>query len=178
MAAVNNRISNGAIYFDTATIATYAATTLPYGGMLGMFVNKDNKKYQLVLVDSGSNALAANDVVVWLDLDDYTVTNDVSDLSATAAVVSNNPAGVALGTVAAGSYCFIQVRGIATVRTNQDDDIAAGDTIIADDNEDGQCESVAGGTASTYVPLGIALAADVDADDTVSVRLTVPLNGD
>ena len=170
----NNRLSNAAFYFD-GTVATSSWTTLPYPGMLGQFFNKDGKKYQLVKNASTSNALAANDVCFWSDFDDFEVSTDCSDTTGCA----NRPAGIALGTVAAGSYCFIQVRGpYATIRTNQDDDIAAGDTIIVDTDEDGQCDSVALGTASTHVPLAIATAADVDADDTVAGILIPPLNGE
>jgi len=173
----NNRLSNGAIEFD-GTLATTNLATLQHPGQLGQFFNKDGKKYQLVQVDSSSNALAANDVVSWIDYDAFIVTNDVSDISGTEANAANQPAGVAIGTGTIGYYCFIQVRGACTIRTNQDDDIAAGDVLIVDGNEDGQCNSTAAGTAPINIPLAIATAADDDTADTVAAMLIVPLNGE
>lgn len=172
----SNRLNTGALWLDGAVTSLNVAT-LPFPGMLGQFYEKDGKKYQLVKVDSSSNALAANDVVSWIDYDDFVVTNDVSDISGTEANAANQPAGVAVGTGTIGYYCFIQVRGTATIRTNQDDDIAAGDVLIVDGNEDGQCNSTAAGTAPINIPLAVALAADDDTADTVSGMLIVPLNG-
>lgn len=178
MAVTVNRLSNGSLYLNSGSIATFNSATLPAGGQLGMFVNENGKKYQLVKVDSSSNALAANDVVSWIDYDDFVVTNDVSDISGTEANAANQPAGVAVGTGTIGYYCFIQVRGVCTIRTNQDDDIAAGDVLIVDGNEDGQCNSTAAGTAPINIPLAVATAADDDTADTVAAVLIVPLNGD
>ena len=172
----SNRLNTGTIWIEDA-VTSANRSSLPYPGQLGMFFEKDGKKFQLVQVHSSSNNTAANDVMVWSDYDDFVVTNDVSDVSATAAVVANRPAGIAAGTITAGNYGFIQVRGPVTIRTNQDDDIAAGDSIIADGDEDGQCDSVAAGTASTAVTLAIATAAYDDASDTVAALLIVPLNG-
>lgn len=169
----SNRLTLQAVYFGDS-LNTYNVATLDYPGQLGAFLEKNGKLYQLVQVDSGSNALVANDVVFWADFDDFKVSNDVSDMTG----CQNRPAGIAIGAGTISSYCFIQVRGdYATVRTNQDDDIAQGDTIIVDLDEDGQCDSVALGTASTHIPLGIATAADIDANDTVAAYLCPPLNG-
>ena len=172
----SNRLNSQPQWLE-AGVTSFNVATLPYPGALGAFYEKDGKKYQLVKCDSTSGNLAANDVVLWLDYDDFVVTNDVSDVSATAAVAASFPAGVAVGTVTAGRYCFIQVRGPATVRTNQDDDMAKGDVLIADGDEDGQCDSTAAGTAPINIPLGVATADDDNTADTVAAILIVPLNG-
>jgi hypothetical protein len=63
----------------------------------------------------------------------------------------------------------------ATINTDGGDDIAAGDTIIND--ADKVVNSVAAGNASTYVPLAIATAADVNDDNTVAGYIIAPHNG-
>ena len=80
----------------------------------------------------------------------------------------NKPAGVGIGTITIGYYGWIQSYGDHTaVITNGDDDIADGDNIILSSTE-GKVDSVAAGTAPTHTPLGIAVAADVDASNTVA----------
>lgn len=84
----------------------------------------------------------------------------------------NQPLGVGIGAITASYYGWIQVAGYhPAVLTNGDDDIADGDNIILDATSDGVVDSVAAGTAPTDSLLGIAVAADVDADDTVAVML-------
>jgi len=57
--------------------------------------------------------------------------------------------------------------GVAIVNTNGDDDIAAGDSIVA--GGDGVCDSDSTPDANAYI--GTAMAADVDSSNTVVVRL-------
>ena len=169
----SNRLANQAAWIGPG-VTSFNESTLFVPGQLGMFYEKDGKKYQLVQLTAGAVAGAAGQAVWWHDFDDFVVNNDISDLT----TARNQPAGVVLGTVTAGNYCWIQVRGPhSAVKTNADDDIAAGDTLIIAATTDGTVDSVAAGTASTYVPFGIATAADVDADDTVAAILTMPLNG-
>ena len=168
----SNKLNTGALWIGEG-ITTFNEATLPLAGQLGMFFEKDGKKYQLVKLTTGV-AGAAGQAVWWHDFDDFVVNNDISQLT----TARNQPAGVILGTVTVGNHCFIQVRGpYATVKTNGDDDIAAGDTLIIAATTDGTVDSVLAGTASTFVPFGIATAADVDAADTVAAILTMPLNG-
>src|SRR5262249_28891682 len=108
---------------------------------------------------------------MWTDRANFVVSAKVADSK------RNEIAGVALGTVTAGNYDFIQVRGNhATVLDNGDDDISNGDTIIMGSG-DGVVDSTAAGTATTFVRLGVAAADDSDANNTVSVDIDVPLNG-
>ena len=113
---------------------------------------------------SATAAAALGTVLYWSDVDASVVTDDIS-----AAVIASDPnavAGVAVGALTAGQYGWMLVRGKTIVKTNGDDDITAGMTLIG--SGDGTCDSVASGTASTYKPIGHALAADDDTADTVS----------
>lgn len=96
-----------------------------------------------------------------------TVTLDISDAK------QNYVAGVGIGVISPGQYGWIQCYGYhSAVITNGGDDIAAGDSLIlAASADDGMCDSVAAGTAPTYKTLGIAVAADVDAANTVAAFL-------
>lgn len=95
------------------------------------------------------------------------VTNDVSGGSSVGALTF---AGVVIGTPTQNSWGWVQTRGYhAAVKTNGDDDIAQNDTVIMVAT-DGVVDSVAGGTRTgTLSIVGIAAAADVDADNTVAV---------
>ena len=96
------------------------------------------------------------------------VTDDISDQK------QNGVAGVGIGAITAASYGWIQLTGYhSVVKTNGDDDIAYGDVLIVDSTTDGTCNSVAAGTAPTHIVLGVARAADVDADNTVAAWLMV-----
>ncbi len=83
--------------------------------------------------------------------------------------------GIAAGTITAGKYAFVQVSGVATVNTDGDDDIAAGDIVITG-AADGVCESVASASSAlnidVYVKIiGTATAADDNTANTVTVKL-------
>lgn len=172
MAASVNRILTQTPYTDATTFAgtNSTAAALAYSGQLGQIYCKNDCAFQLVLFHTGTTTIAAGAPVMWQDYDDFVVTAKVSDSK------RNFIAGVALGTVTAGNYGFIQVAGPnAAVLDNGDDDIASGDVVIMA-STDGVVDSVAAGTAPTYIPLGVATAADIDTSNTVAVQITVPLN--
>ena len=171
MAANTNRLNTGALYSDASTIEGFHGTTLPYPGTLGHFYESNGKKFQLVKLDSTGIQGVVGHAVAWLDFDDFTVTNDISESSI------NFPAGVLASAAAVGEYCFIQVRGPVTVKTDGGDDITAGDMLILDPTTDGTVDSVTAAATGAIVPLGFATASDVDTLDTVAAILTVTLNG-
>jgi hypothetical protein len=173
MAVPKGNLHTGQGYIGDGAITAYTETTLRFPGAIGQVTTVDGITYQLVKMHSGADSVIVNEALVWQDLDDFTVTNDISD--GVDGVGINFPAGVALGTVSASDHCYIQVDGPGTVLTNGDDNIAAGDSLIV--NADGVVDSIAGGTASTYTPLGIATAADSDSANTVALRVTAPHNG-
>ena len=105
-------------------------------------------------------------VLCWYDTIGTVATDDISTTRASL------PAGVAIGTLTHGRYGWVQMGGYhSAVDTNGDDDVADGDVVVVDTATDGVADSVAYGAASSLKILGIAVAADVDASDTVAVLL-------
>jgi len=125
------------------------------------------RMYKYVQFDNGTGNLTsvANQVVYYVSA--TKVTNDVSDSNI------NSIAGITPVALTDGYYGWMQVLGSATVNTNGDDDIATGDALIGTSSADGVCNSVAANTAPTNKVLGWAIAADVDAANTVLAQLTV-----
>lgn len=104
------------------------------------------------------------------------VTNDRSEAVADNAEMycgvapSDLSAAVPESTSSVTYYMLMQVGGRhSAIVTNGDDDIAAGVQIIA--SGDGTCDSAALGTALTTKFIGISVAADVDASNTVAVDM-------
>jgi len=141
------------------------------GECIELIDSTGRKKYKYILFNYGTDTTvtAAGQIVYYLDSTDwdgYEVTNDLSDTKA------NLVAGVMQAAVTTAYYGWCQTWGYyATVATNADDDISGGDTVIP--VGDGTVDSVAAGTASTYRPVGIAVADDVNADDTVATYITL-----
>jgi hypothetical protein len=124
-------------------------------------------RYRYVQVNADTT-VANGTVLTYTDLYHTDVTSDISDTG------QNAVAGVGIGAITASYYGWIQTGGYhSAVRTNANDDIAKYDMLIADATVDGTCDSVAGGTAPTHRVLGYAVAADVDASDTVAAQLTI-----
>lgn len=130
--------------------------------------NNEWEAYKYVQLDSSAaNAAAAGTVLTYKNGYGYVVTDDIS------ASKQNFVAGVAIGTIAKGSYGWIKIWGYySAVKTNGDDDISKGDALIVDSSTDGTCDSVAAGTAPTHKILGIAAADDVDGSNTVAALIT------
>ena len=129
------------------------------------------RMWKYVQFNNGAgNVASATNMVVGqkiTDLTGFTVTNDESDSDL------NLIAGVMPIAMTDLYYGWMQVGGYnATIRTNGDDDIAQNDALIGS-TTDGVCNSVAANTAPTNKVLGWAVAADVDADNTVAGWITV-----
>jgi len=91
-----------------------------------------------------------------------------------AAALGNKVAGVGIGAITAEYYGWIQTFGYhGGVKTDAGDDIVDGDTLVLHASTAGVCEKVAINTAAPYRPLGVAVADDIDADDTVNTFLMV-----
>jgi len=133
------------------------------------FVDGDGKCYVYVKRDADDSNTVAEGTILCRKSATTGYANAVMTVASTK---RNFVIGVATGSITAGEYAAIQIKGVATVNTNGDDDISAGDTIIMA-NGNGVCDSVAAGTASTYKPIGIALADDSDDNNTVSVMLDI-----
>jgi hypothetical protein len=129
------------------------------------------KRFKYIKYDSGTApiAAAAGNIAYFFDGTDfngYEVTSDVSETDV------NHVAGVLQNVITDEYYGWIQTWGYyATVTTNGDDDIAAGDALIG--VGDGTVNSVAQDTAPTNKVIGWAIADDVNADNDVAAYLVL-----
>lgn len=109
----------------------------------------------------------------------YSVSNDVAGgsqlfLRFAGAIPNVNASGTAVTAVPTqNQYGWLQTHGYhSAIKTNGDDDISQGDTLIMVAT-DGVVDSVAKATTTgTLLQVGYAAAADVDADNTVAAWLT------
>ena len=152
--------------FHTALTANDSTAKEQLGAIRAEWDGTQWKWYKYVQVAAGTTVANGTPLA-------YPTTNTARTIvSGTVAdYLRNRPAGVGVGAITASYYGWIQIKGPhSAVITNGDDDIAAGDTIILA-TTGGQVDSVAAGTPTTYRPLGIATAADVDAANTVATDL-------
>jgi hypothetical protein len=154
------------VYESADTVTTvYDYAIVPVGTLRQA---SDGQMYRFIRFSDGTanNAGSAGQLVYWTATSTFNgvVTNDVSDSHI------NRVAGVLTAAMTDGQLGWIQLTGLCTVNTNGDDDIAAGDAIIGS-STDGACNSVAADTAPTNKVVGFAVAADVDAANTVVVEL-------
>lgn len=141
-----------------------------------MYRERDGRGYRFVKFDNGTGDVAsAAGSLCYLTATNGTVTSDESDSLA--------PCGVFQSVIADGSYGWVQTKGLyATVKTSGDDDIVVGDALI-ETATDGAVSRI----NSTYITttaatlaqiqrvvkvVGYAVAADVDANNTVAAVLT------
>lgn len=122
---------------------------------------KDGKEYMYTkFVDA--IAYLAGHVVCWKTASCVSVTNDIS------LAVGVIPAGVVVGVPTENTYGWVQTKGPhATIKTSGADDIAIGESLIVHGSTDGCCDGVAAGSTTT-ASFGVALAVDVDANNTVA----------
>lgn len=149
---------------DDAVTDVYTYQAFP----LGMYREEDGKGYRFVQYDNGTGNLACvagKLAYFFADTGTFVVTMDVSDSD------RNKVRGVFAAVIADQGYGWIQTKGVCTVATNGDDDIAEGDAVIASAAGDGTADSTAQDTAPTNRVVGWALAADSDGGDTVVTDL-------
>lgn len=118
-------------------------------------------------MQAASDTTVANGTALrYSDAYKFTASSDCDDAGI------NQVAGVGIGVITAEYYGWVQVYGYhPAVLTDAGDDIADGDYVILHASTDGVCDRTAGGTAAVSVPLGVAVAADSDANDTVATFL-------
>jgi hypothetical protein len=113
-----------------------------------------SRTFQIVQIDSGvAVATTRGAVAFWKDKAQYIVTT--SQLSA---VNINEVAGIVPGSVTAGNYTCIQIRGPQYVQITapQQAAVVNGDMLIPTTNDNGKATRVAAGTAPTYTVIGVA----------------------
>lgn len=151
---------------DDLVTTVYTAQKFP----LGTYREEDGKGYRFVKVNDSTVTVAANKLLYHIGgtaATAYVVSQDVSDSD------RNLVVGVAQGVIANAGYGWAQTKGPCTVATNGDDDIAAGDAVIASAAGDGTADSTAQDTAPVCKVVGWAMAADSDSGDTVLTMLTL-----
>mgnify|MGYP003393025749 CR=1 FL=1 len=99
---------------DVYTAAQYKAGLAP-GPLGGLHFAPDGKIYKLVLYDSGAGPVAAvaGNVAYYYTLDGYKLSTVTSDLSDSLEI----GAGVLQAAPADGEYCWVQIKGAATLAT-------------------------------------------------------------
>jgi hypothetical protein len=125
------------------------------------------RAYRYIQNTSTANAAIANGTACsFADAYKMTASGDISD----AAI--NQAAGVGIGAITNDYYGWIQCYGYhSAIKTDAGDDIADGDYLILHASTDGVVDRTAGGTAAVSVPIGVAVAADSDANDTVAGQI-------
>ena len=120
-------------------------------------------------VQAASDTTVANGTCLgFSDTLGQVVSSDRSDFDA------NQPAGVGIGTGTASYYFWIQTGGYhSALLTDGGNDFVDGDSVILHATSDGVCDRTATTAAPVSVALGVAVADDVDADDTVATFLTL-----
>ena len=90
---------------------TYAALDEGKTPKVGdVFDGNDGKSYKFVLFSQGAVAAVAGNVTGYVSESSTAVTSDVS-------ATDNIGAGVLMSAPADGEYCWIQIRGVATINT-------------------------------------------------------------
>lgn len=163
--------------YNEATATAFAAGNL--GKIFSISGNTDNvdsglqpKTFQIVKLASTAGTSAIGQVVVWSDVDAMTVNNTYTIGNA----ARNSGAGVLNNaSLTAGNYVCIQIGGNALVLMETTQTVAAGDVVIVGAATQGKGEVVAGGTAPTHIPLGVAKTAkNSGSATTVEVLLFPP----
>jgi len=152
-----NRIDNvGTVFIGpTGSFVNLNAASLEYPGQLGAKVTVDDKTYQLVKTSTGAATPAptAGVVAFWNDRSSFVV-SDLGDSESG----RDGVAGVHLGTVTAGRYCWIQVGGEATVLAASG--VGATNSLaIAKSGNNGDIVALVYGTAGNpiFKPLGVII---------------------
>lgn len=129
--------------------------------------DSDGNVYKYVQVSDADPATIAGGLAYYTDTSGVKVTMDNS-----AGLGANLVAGVfTKAAVTVNYYTFIQVEGIASLITDTGDDIALNDPLISHATQDGTVDRV---TAAGFVRIvGYAMAADSDANNTVTALLTL-----
>jgi len=144
------------------TLTANDATAQEQVGIIREEIDDTNGLRKFKYVQAAADTTVANGTALcFTDTIGTVASSDLSDGKA------NFTAGVGIGAITAEYYGWVQCYGYhSAIATNADDDIAKGDTLIL--GGDGVVDSVAAGTASTYRPIGVAVADDVNAADTVA----------
>lgn len=173
MAATFYTNANLSFGTDDAVTTAYTYQAFP----LLTVREEDGKKYRFVKFDNGSgNVAAAAGSLCYLTATAGLVCSDESDWL--------TPFGVFQSAIADGGWGWVLVYGVyATTKTSGDDDIIIGDALISTttDGAVGRINATAFTTTAATLTqaqrmvrlVGYAVAADVDADNTVAAFINL-----
>ena len=153
-------------------------------GQLGLTTHLNDRKYAPVILDSGATSatpagvVAANQVLYWKDKSARRVTNDsrfAQFCGETANAFRNMVAGiarVAVATPGAGGTLIFILQGGRAIPVKSDGNGGIGQTAIAGTSTTAaDVVPIAVGTAPTYVPIGIMVAAPSGGNVNVDVDI-------
>ncbi len=139
---------------------------------VGSIAMVDSKTYMYVQFDNGTSAVAAaaNATCYWYDETYYIVTSDIGDSS------ENRACGVFTVALTDQYYGWVLIDGYCSaLKTDGGDAIAAGDFLTAVSGTDGVVTRATANTAAPYRVVGVATAADSDANNTVAAYILMGL---
>ena len=142
---------------------------------LGLVVYDETtqKEYRYVKTHTAltNSTLAANEVVAFQDTAMNVVTNTLAATNF-ANVAGRATCAVPISTATVTYYCWVQVSGVGVLKTDTGDDIAAGDSLVPNlTTVQSSVDIMAAG--EEHLVIASALAADVDAADTVIAMLKI-----
>lgn len=154
-------------HLDPTTVNDAAAKATPGG--IYWWINGSGL-YQRFVYAQAKHAVtyAAGQPCSFAAVNHTAVTNDVSQ--ATSVLFG----GLAMLVMTENYYGYFLIWGYyATIKTSGADDIAVGESLIVHATTDGTCDGVAAGSRTT-ASFGVAVVADIDADNTVAGFITGP----
>ncbi len=168
--------SGDPVTYNEATATAFAPGNL--GKIFSVSGNTTNidsglqpKTFQVVKLAATATTAAVGQIVLWTDIDAFTVNSTYTISNAT----RNTPAGVLnSAALTAGNYVCIQIGGNGPVLMETTQTVAAGDVIIVGAATQGKGEIVAAGTAPTHIPVGVAKTAKNSGSATTVEALLFP----
>lgn len=136
---------------------------------LGQEITVGNKTYRYVQFKDAVTYVEGHSLE-YADTGLTTVTNDRAGGSSLGRISAGALPIVNGNVPTEGQYGWFQTKGPATLLTSGADDIAVGEAVFCHATTDGTCDGASASTFSTG-NLGVAVAADVDAANTVLVML-------
>jgi hypothetical protein len=167
---------DGTVYVPTQNPDTVNYDPNYAPGEKGSWYSWQQKRYQIVQLDSGAVALnpsstvAPNTIAFWMNREQYIVTNDRRAAVGGQAASQVQVAGRFGNAVTPGFTCHVQQRGRATLRT-QSAAFVGGDSVIAMADSSATADRVALGTATAF---GIGVARGPAVLGLVTVDLDIP----
>ena len=144
-----NALRNQTAYVSTGNPETFNESVLYKPGELGSILSKNKSSYQLV--ESISDG-AVGQLAFWQDRDAYQVTDLLASSN------RNQVAGIYLGTITLGNFCYILTKGFFDVLAVADTYVTA-ESAIAFSGVLAEMSRIATGAPVTFTKIGDILGA-------------------